>query len=132
MAPSVRTGRILVVGEQPEVVDALTEFFAGLDYEARGALAIQGAAAVIDSRPPDLVLLDVAMPRLAEVLKEFRMRCPRVPLLVAAGSAEGARQIRTLGAYACVRKPFVWEALRYRVAIAVESTLRARANTQPA
>ena len=127
-----RTGRILVIADEPEVIDALTEYFADLDYETHGALAIQGAAAVIDSRPPDVILLDVQMPKLTEVLKELRARCPRVPLLVAAGNAETVRQIRALGAYACVHKPFVWDALRYRVAIAVESTLRARAHTQPA
>ena len=130
--PLPRTGRILVIAEEPGVVDRLTEFFTGLDYEAHGALAIQGAAAVIDARPPDVILLDAPPPRLADVLKELRFRCPRIPLLVATDSAEGARQLRTLGAFACVKKPYVWEALRYRVAITVEATLRAGARTLPA
>jgi DNA-binding response OmpR family regulator len=125
-----RTGRILVIAEEPEVVDTVTEYFTDLDYETHGALAIQGAAAVIDSRLPDVILLDVQMPRLTEILKELRLRCPRVPVLVAAGNAQTARHIRTLGTYACVHKPFVWDALRYRVALAVEAALRARVHPQ--
>jgi DNA-binding response OmpR family regulator len=127
-----RTGRILVIAEEPEIVDAVTEYFADLDYEVHGALAIQGAAAIIDARPPDVILLDVQMPRLAEILKELRLRGPKIPLLVATRNAESARNLRALGSFACVYKPFIWDTLRHRVAIAVEATLRARARTQPA
>jgi len=129
---SPRTGRILVIAEEPEVVDAVTEYFADLDYEAHGALSIQGAAAVIDGRLPDVILLDVPMPRLAVVLSELRLRCPKVPLLVATSNAESAKRLRSLAAFACVYKPFVWDALRYRVAIIVEATLRAQFPTHTA
>jgi len=120
------TGRILVIAEEFEVVDAVTEYFADLDYEAHGAVAVDDALTLVDRCTPDVILLDVQMPRLTEVLTQLRGRCASIPIVVATDSADSARRLRSLGAFACVYKPFVWDVLRHRIAIAVDAALRAR------
>ena len=122
------TGRILVIAEEFEVVDAVTEYFADLDYEAHGAIAVEDAVALVDRSTPDVILLDVQMPRLTDVLTQLRGRCANIPIVVATDSADSARRLRSLGAFACVYKPFVWDVLRHRIAIAVDATLRARSH----
>jgi len=124
--PHRPTGRILVIAEEFEVVDAVTEYFADLDYEAHGAIAVEDALALVDRSTPDVILLDVQMPRLAEVLTQLRGRSTSIPIVVATDSADSARRLRSLGAFACIHKPFIWDVLRYRIAIAMDAALRAQ------
>jgi len=45
-----------------------------------------------------------------------------VPILIATDNPETARQLRPLGAFAYIRKPFIWDDLRRRVATVLYST----------
>jgi PAS domain S-box-containing protein len=61
--PSSR-GCLLVVDDDPQVVDLVHQFLDGEPYEVRAAADGQEALAAIAQYPPDVVLLDLLMPRL--------------------------------------------------------------------
>jgi len=115
-------GRLLVIAEEFEVVDAVTEFFADLGYEAHGALDDPDALAIVRAAAPELILLDVQMPRLAELFSGLRATY-NLPIMVATANADTAKQLRSLGAFAYLHKPFDWDALRRRVAILLCASL---------
>jgi len=115
-------GRLLVIAEDFEVVDAVTEFFADLGYEAHGALDGPDALAITRAAAPEVILLDVQMPGLSELFTQLRATFD-VPIMVAAANAATAQQLRPLGAFAYIHKPFDWEALRRRVAILLCASL---------
>lgn len=102
-------GHILIVDDEPEVCQMLQELFAGRGYQAR-AVTDGGAAvrAVLDD-PPDLVLLDIAMPRLGgiEALTAIRAIAPAVKVIMVSGQAdlEVAKRSLAYGAFDYVAKP---------------------------
>ena len=118
-------GRILVLAQEFEVVDAVTEYFADLGYEAHGAIDGGDALAVVRRSAPDLILLDVSMARLTDVFRHLRAACD-IPIIIAMDSADAARQLRPLGAFAYIHRPFNWDDLRRRVAMLIYSSLRSR------
>src|ERR1700704_3648308 len=126
MADTQLVGRILVIADALEIVDVVTEYFADLGYEVRGVLPTEEALSLVHLQAPDVILLDVQMPRLGEVFEHLRARSATVPVIVATGSAQIAKQRRPLGAFAYVHKPFDWDELRSRVAIVIYSALRSR------
>ncbi|MGH7342867.1 MAG: response regulator [Candidatus Rokuibacteriota bacterium] len=104
------TATVLIVDDEPDVRAVLTEI-----VESRGYLAdtaVDGAAAlrrVIDLRP-QLVLLDVDMPRLrgGEALVAIRELCPETNVIMISGKADlvEARRALSLGAFDYIGKPF--------------------------
>ena len=75
--------RVLIVEDNVELRDMLREYLAGHDYEVR--VASDGQEALQDARhqPPDLILLDLMMPRLSglDFLRQYR-REARTPVIV--------------------------------------------------
>ena len=62
------------------------------------------------------------MPRLAELFSGLRATY-NLPIMVATANADTAKQLRSLGAFAYLHKPFDWDALRRRVAILLCASL---------
>ena len=120
-------GRLLVIADEFEVVDVITDFFADLGYEAHGALDNADALATARAAAPELILLDLQMPRLSELFTQLRATF-NVPILVATANAATAQQLRPLGAFAYIHKPFDWDAVRRRVAILLCSSLHTGKN----
>jgi len=116
-------GRILVIAEEFDVADAVTEYFADLGYEAHGTIDGGDALAIVHRSAADLVLLDVPTARLRDLFRQLRAACD-VPIIVATEDSNAAAELRPLGAFAYVRKPFDWDDLRRRVAIVIYSALR--------
>ena len=54
------TGRVLVVDDEPDILDVLTDILGGLCYDI--SMAVDGAEALVIVRmtPPAVVLLDLA------------------------------------------------------------------------
>ena len=48
----------------------------------------------------------------------------RIPIIIAMDSGDAARQLRPLGAFAYIHKPFNWDDLRRRVAMLIYASLR--------
>lgn len=102
--------KILLVEDEIEILDAITEYLEREGYAV--TRAVDGAEALrrVDNERPDLVLLDVGLPGLSglEVLRRLREDHPRVPVVMLTGLNDEAQARRTLqmGAVDYVRKPF--------------------------
>lgn len=104
--------RVLVVEDEPHIVESLSFLMKQAGFEV--AVARDGAAAirVIESRPPDLVLLDLMLPRRDgfDVCREVRAnpdwRGIRIVILSAKGREQERRKGLELGADDYIIKPF--------------------------
>jgi CheY-like chemotaxis protein len=59
-----RQGRLLVVDDDPRVMDLVCQLLEGEPYEIMSAADGQEALEAIDHRRPDVILLDLLMPRI--------------------------------------------------------------------
>ena len=106
-APPVKR-RILIVDDDPLLVEFLTEVIGHAGYDTVVASSGEEALQVIAGKEPDLALLDITMPgmsglELAATLKETSS----VPFmfLSAVGDSESARQAAAFGAVGYLVKP---------------------------
>lgn len=102
-------GRILVVDDEPEVCKILERFLAKKGYQTRSAAdGVEAVWAVIDDAP-DVVLLDIAMPRLGgiEALIGIRAMAPGVTVIMVSGQADldVAKRALAYGAFDYITKP---------------------------
>lgn len=104
--------RILIVDDEPSIVISLQFLMAREGYEVAVAGDGEAALQAVEARPPDLVILDVMMPKLngfdvcQRIRADPRWSAVRVIMLTARGrEAEVARGL-SLGADAYVTKPF--------------------------
>jgi len=102
--------RILVVDDEPTVVDVFNEFLAAQGYEVTVVSNGEDAVRVIPSLRPDIILTDINLPGLSglEVMRHARAHDPEVAVIVVTGYASAATAIDALrqGAYDYVTKPF--------------------------
>ncbi len=113
---SERGRRVLVVDDEPNIVLSLEFLLRRAGFETATAADGEAALAEVDRFAPDLVLLDVMMPRLdgLAVCQTLRARPdggPRVVLLTAKGRDSEVAKGLALGADAYVTKPFSTRAL---------------------
>jgi CheY-like chemotaxis protein len=103
-------GRILVIDDNPEVVDLLVTCLHEEGYGALGALTSDEGLQLVIPYRPDLVLLDITLPEMngIEVLKRIRSIAPATKVIIVTGSIDPllAREALELGALAYVDKPF--------------------------
>jgi two-component system, OmpR family, alkaline phosphatase synthesis response regulator PhoP len=116
------THRILIVDDEPNIVISLEYLMRREGYAVAvagdGEAALQAAGA---TPPPDLVVLDVMLPRLSgfEVCRRLRAD-PRLPglrilMLTARGGEAEVTRGADLGADAYVTKPFSTRELMARI-----------------
>ena len=115
-------GRVLVVDDEAEVCALLEDFLAPKGYRVRSVA--DGAATLREVREhtPDLVLLDIDMPRLGgvEALRAIRAFAPQVRVIMISGKAslETAKLTLAYGAFDYIAKPFDLDHLSEVVAAA--------------
>lgn len=101
---------ILVVDDDPYIQEALDDRLESLGYRVSLAADGQQALELLEQQDPQLVLLDIEMPRMKglDVLKEIRRRERDVPVIMitAYGSIDLAVQAMKEGAYDFIPKPF--------------------------
>jgi len=121
-------GRVLVVDDEPEVLDTLREILEELGYKASVAASGEQAIAAMATVQPHVVFLDLLMPGMSglEVLAHFREHHGAVPVIVITGSVEQkvAREARAGGAFDVVGKPFDMDALQGLLARAMQLAAR--------
>ena len=111
--------RILVADDEPEIVRGLEDNLRFEGYQTVSATNGEDALALALSDAPDLVLLDIMMPRMSgwDVCRELRRRGVDVPVIML--TARGAEVDRVLGlelgADDYVTKPFSLRELLARV-----------------
>ncbi len=120
-APS--SPRVLVVDDDAETRHMLGEFLATHGFDARSAADGGAALRAITQEPPDVVLLDIAMPGLSglEALPAIRAIAPDVKVIMVSGVAtvEMAKLALARGAFDYVGKPIDFAYLTQAIATAV-------------
>lgn len=106
------TKSILIVEDEPNIGMALEYMMQREGYELRRVADGEAALAAVAERAPDLILLDVMLPRRSgyEVCQSLREdpafgRIKIVMMTAKGGAAEGEKS-RALGADRMIRKPF--------------------------
>jgi CheY-like chemotaxis protein len=116
-------GRVLVVDDDPDVLDALREILVSLGYEFSAAASGEQAIAAMATFRPHVMLLDLLMPGISglEALTYFRQHHRTVPVIVITGDPGGvsAQKARAAGSFDVLAKPFDLATLRGLVAQAM-------------
>ena len=121
----VPTARILVIDDNPAVVDILVTYLREEGYGVSGALTSDEGLKLITLLRPDLVLLDITLPggmNGIEVLKRIRSINPTSRVIMVSGNTDPAlaREALELGALAYIDKPFDFSYLTRVVAMALQ------------
>ncbi|MDH3583897.1 MAG: sigma-54 dependent transcriptional regulator [Phycisphaerae bacterium] len=115
-----KTGRILIVDDDPIVADSISEFLRGGGYQVATACDGHEALALLrETSGSDsafqLVITDINMPRTdgLELLKQIRRHHPAAVVMVVTGygSIESAVEAVKLGAFDFLTKPIIDEEL---------------------
>ena len=108
-APSAATPQILVVDDDPHIRTGLTDILEHDGYETSGVGDGKTALNAIESIDPDLVLLDLQLPRVGgmDVLRQVSAEHAHVPVVIISGKGtiQTAVEATKLGAYDFLEKP---------------------------
>ena len=108
---------ILVVEDEKDLVDLLKIRLESLGYKVIYALDGQEGLDVLKSQKPDLVILDIMMPKLDGISVLLKLKANKqtkdIPVLILSviGEEEEKSIAKKLGAVAYVNKPFSNEVL---------------------
>src|SRR5215208_1712791 len=125
-------GKILVVEDDPSILRGLQLNLGMEGYAVRSAMDGETGLALARTEHPDLLLVDVMLPRLGglELIRAFRAGDPDTPVLVLSAKGQEADKVAglELGADDYVVKPFSLPELLARIAAALRRR-RARGET---
>ena len=114
-----RRRRLLIVDDEPLILEVLTEHFKG-DYDVETALNGADALGAILRERPDVVMLDINMPRMngVQVLKDIKQIDDTNAVIMVTASEQVAMAAEALrsGAFAYVPKPFDFRYLDHMLA----------------
>lgn len=131
-APKQTKGRILLVDDDPIVVDSLGEFLQLEGYEVDGASSVAQAVANLQRQDYQILITDVNMPKSDgfELLRTIRERFPDVVTIVITGygTIESAVEAIKMGAYDYLTKPIDDDEIRLVVERAVQQQSLIREN----
>jgi DNA-binding NtrC family response regulator len=103
------TRTILLVDDDAEVLRVLGPFFEKKGWIVQPASAVDGAMDLYERERPDLVLLDIDLPRVSGLgfLEVLRVGDPDAAVIMLTGQADTAAAVAALrlGAEACLTKP---------------------------
>ena len=99
---------VLVVDDEPEIVQFVSAVLEDEGFIVTTAADGQQAVEVARKAPPDLVVLDMMLPRLdgAGLAKELRRLQGDVPILLMTADGSAAEKASRAGAFAFLSKPF--------------------------
>jgi DNA-binding response OmpR family regulator len=102
--------RVLIVDDDPQIVEVLEELLAELGYDRQSAGTGPEALRLVPEFRPDVVLLDLGLPDMPGqvVLERLRGTDPGLPVVMLTGNTDTELARRTLaqGAFDYVEKPF--------------------------
>jgi len=110
-----RLGRVLVVDDEPELLEALVEALGAQGYEAAGAETGAAALDALTAQPFDLLLTDLMMPGMdgIELLKAGAALDPNLIgiVMTGQGTVPTAVEAMKIGAFDYLLKPFRLDAM---------------------
>ncbi len=125
--------KVLIADDDRDLIDWLGYAFRREGYTVLGAYDGESAARLFKAESPDIVLLDLKMPKLSglEVLQEIRTHS-QVPVILLTGVGDEDTVVQALknGADDYVTKPFRPRELRARAEAVLRRT-RTQANPEP-
>jgi DNA-binding NtrC family response regulator len=117
--------RILIVDDEPLIAGVLGEHFTAA-YDVETALNGTDALTAVLRHRPDLVLLDINMPRMngVEVLKDVKKIDESIPVIMVTANEQISVAADALksGAFGYVPKPFDFRYLDHMVATIFEAS----------
>jgi CheY-like chemotaxis protein len=121
----VRPLRVLVVEDDPDILDALTCALGGDSYEVIGVDDGVEAMLLLGARRFDLILLDLYLPGMdgEAILEALRAKDVRTPVVLASASMAIGATARAFGVAGFLPKPFSLPALEAMVARVVAQPL---------
>lgn len=116
MSEQTATRNVLVVDDDPEIVALVCAALELRGYTADAACDTNQALAMIERESPDLVVLDMIMPKRSgfHVLEMIHRRATaRLPVIMITANGESRHQVyaEMLGAGDYIRKPFSMDRL---------------------
>lgn len=106
------TTRVLIAEDEPNIVESLTFLLRRAGYDVASVLDGEAALAHLRARAPDLMILDLMLPRRNgfEVLKAVKadpsLRSVPVLVLTAKGQPQDRKRAEEIGIDAFITKPF--------------------------
>lgn len=101
--------RVLVVDDEPKILEFLRERFEHLGARVRTAPSGEQALEVLAQEPQELAVLDLKLPNVDgfDVLKRIKAQYPTTAVAVITGMYDDQidAYVRSLGALACIHKP---------------------------
>lgn len=111
--------RVLIVDDEPLILEVLSEHF-NTDFEVETAPNGADALGAILRKRPDVVLLDINMPRMngVEVLKDIKQIDDSIPVIMVTANEQVQLAAEALksGAFGYVPKPFDFRYLDHLLA----------------
>jgi DNA-binding response OmpR family regulator len=119
--PGVTPGtRILIVDDEPDLLDMLTTYFLSSKYEVDTATNGVEALAGVARQRPDVVLLDISMPEMdgIETLKGIMHIDQSIAVIMVTGNTQLPVTVDAIknGAFGYVPKPFDFRYLDHLIA----------------
>ncbi len=131
--PASATPRVLVVDDEPQIVRGLKIILRDAGYAVQSAETKAQALALLGSRPPDALVLDLMLPDGSgvEVCEEVR-RFSGLPILVLSALGDEREKVRALdaGADDYVTKPFGTDELLARLRAVMRRSAEAGGGSQ--
>jgi len=128
MADSGRR-RLLIVDDEPLILEVLSEHFKA-DYDVETALNGADALGAVLRVRPDVVMLDITMPRMngVEVLKDIKQIDDSIEVIMVTANEQVALAAESLknGAFGYVPKPFDFRYLNHMLAAIFDQPSRKR------
>ncbi len=112
MPGTTMAGRVLIAEDEPNIVESLRFMLHREGYEVSAVLDGEAALLRLQSDPPDLMILDLMLPRRNgfEILKyakgDTALKAMPVIVLTAKGQAQDRRLAEEIGVDAFMTKPF--------------------------
>jgi len=126
---------ILVVDDEADIRDLIAEILEDEGHEARRAACAESAFREINTRQPDLIILDIWLQGSRkdgiEVLKTVKRDNPEIPIVIISGhgNVELAVAAMQQGAYDFIEKPFKTDVLILTADRAIETSRLRRENS---
>jgi len=105
--------KILVVDDEPDMLDLATVRLKKLGYEIIEAIDAEEALAILQKEAPDLILLDLLLPKMQgdELCKKIKSddKIKNIPIILFTAGAVFSgfsEKLKEIGADDCIMKPF--------------------------